>query len=432
MYDQTIPRRIRNRREDRQLAGYQLAKMADISPSYLSLIESGQKLPSKEVAERLARALGDDPEVYRAWVETADDPDLEARVERTEKLRQMQAPIESKQGLSLGLGKLLHRRGRSRAGAERALPSKRVAKDAVLDEMPLLARHLEAPAMLRAPFEDLADLRPDPDSGPQTRHVPLLDESTDPAKVDQEDAGMSESISIDTSLIPRGAGRLFAYRATVRSTERIGNLVRPDDVLVFAADPEGVDPAAIYAVRVNHRIVLSRIVYTQPTLLLIASDLYHDPLTLDVGDEDGLFRALAGVVVAGVRSWPMPPKLERRGSKVSLGRSGKLEDGNIVRDCEWKENYGWRPVQKAEDMDYLDEHPGTTVQFRLLRDGDVKYVLELDPEQWREALGSYYEGPTWRRNGYIVAITKRVKGEYTEEFQDRWVKHVRRAEGRDR
>ena len=82
MHDQTIPQRIRKYRERQQIAGYQLAKMAGISPSYLSLIENGQKLPSVEVAERIARALGDDPEVYRAWVETADDKDLDARAFR--------------------------------------------------------------------------------------------------------------------------------------------------------------------------------------------------------------------------------------------------------------------------------------------------------------------------------------------------------------
>jgi hypothetical protein len=75
-------------------------------------------------------------------------------------------------------------------------------------------------------------------------------------------------------------------------------------------------------------------------------------------------------------------------------------------------------------MDYLDAHPGSTVRFPLIRDGRVKYVLEMNPEQWREALGDYYEGSNWRRNGYIVAITKRVKGEYTEEFQDRWAPFI--------
>ena len=35
------------------------------------------------------------------------------------------------------------------------------------------------------------------------------------------------------------------------------------------------------------------------------------------------------------------------------------------------------------------------------------------------------KSPSWRLNGYIVAITKRVKGEYTEEFQDRWAAFIK-------
>ena len=52
--------RIRNRREARGLAAYALAARVGISPSYLSLIESGSKVPSDEIAARIAMALDDD------------------------------------------------------------------------------------------------------------------------------------------------------------------------------------------------------------------------------------------------------------------------------------------------------------------------------------------------------------------------------------
>ncbi len=145
-----------------------------------------------------------------------------------------------------------------------------------------------------------------------------------------------------------------------------------------------------------------------------------------------MYRALAGVVVTGIRTWRKPKPAKQRFLSPSLGRTGRLEKGSIVRDCEWKDNYGWRPVQRAEDLDYVEAHPGATVKYRLIRDGRVKFVLEMDAEQWRGALGDYYDGPTWRRNGYIVAITKRVKGEYTEEFQERWAGYVREPERGER
>ena len=77
-------------------------------------------------------------------------------------------------------------------------------------------------------------------------------------------------------------------------------------------------------------------------------------------------------------------------------------------------------------MDFLNTHPEAMIRFRLLRDGEVHYYLEMTLDQWRTALGKYYYGwSNWQRHGYIVAITRRRGGEYTEEFQRRWARYVR-------
>ena len=65
--DLPLHERIRNRREDRGMAAYVLARKAGVSPSYISLIETGAKVPTEEVAETIARVLEDDPDLYRAW-----------------------------------------------------------------------------------------------------------------------------------------------------------------------------------------------------------------------------------------------------------------------------------------------------------------------------------------------------------------------------
>ncbi len=57
----------------------------------------------------------------------------------------------------------------------------------------------------------------------------------------------------------------------------------------------------------------------------------------------------------------------------------------------------------------------------------MQFLLEMGPDEWRSALGSYVDGPAWERNGYIVAITRREGGEYGLEFQDRWAPYVRPA-----
>src|SRR5512143_2799112 len=59
--------RIRTRRTQLGLTGAELSQRADISPSYVSLIEKGAKVPDEDVAARLAKALRDDEDLYRAW-----------------------------------------------------------------------------------------------------------------------------------------------------------------------------------------------------------------------------------------------------------------------------------------------------------------------------------------------------------------------------
>jgi transcriptional regulator with XRE-family HTH domain len=59
--------RIRMKRTQLGLTGAELAQRADISPSYVSLIEKGAKVPDEDVAARIARALRDDEDLYRAW-----------------------------------------------------------------------------------------------------------------------------------------------------------------------------------------------------------------------------------------------------------------------------------------------------------------------------------------------------------------------------
>src|SRR5512144_2856932 len=77
--------RIRTRRTQLGLTGAELSQRADISPSYVSLIERGTKVPDEDVAARLAKALRDDEDLYRAWARASrlglDRIDLLNRIE---------------------------------------------------------------------------------------------------------------------------------------------------------------------------------------------------------------------------------------------------------------------------------------------------------------------------------------------------------------
>ena len=66
-----IPTRMGRRRSQLGLTGADLALRAGISTSYVSLIETGAKVPEEDVAADLARALDDDGALYRAWARAA-------------------------------------------------------------------------------------------------------------------------------------------------------------------------------------------------------------------------------------------------------------------------------------------------------------------------------------------------------------------------
>src|SRR5262245_10614453 len=67
-------------RRQRLARGWSLAKLANASglasPAYVLYLESGTKVPSEEVATRIAGALGEDPELFAAWARTRSRGDL--------------------------------------------------------------------------------------------------------------------------------------------------------------------------------------------------------------------------------------------------------------------------------------------------------------------------------------------------------------------
>jgi transcriptional regulator with XRE-family HTH domain len=49
---------VKKRRLAKKLSQEVLAEMADVHPTYVGLLERGQRIPGIDVAERIARALG--------------------------------------------------------------------------------------------------------------------------------------------------------------------------------------------------------------------------------------------------------------------------------------------------------------------------------------------------------------------------------------
>ncbi len=82
-----IALRIRARRKAAGLSLAQLAARAGLSaPSHILHIENGSKCPSEDVAMRLARALGEDPDLYRDWARARNRSGLVAALAAARRL----------------------------------------------------------------------------------------------------------------------------------------------------------------------------------------------------------------------------------------------------------------------------------------------------------------------------------------------------------
>lgn len=74
---------IRARRKGRQLSLQALGRLVAASAPHLYNIETGRRLPSEALAARIARALGENPEVFRAWIRAAARSDWRTTREAT-------------------------------------------------------------------------------------------------------------------------------------------------------------------------------------------------------------------------------------------------------------------------------------------------------------------------------------------------------------
>src|SRR5437762_10716225 len=88
-----IAARLRQRRRERGLTLDQLARVTSsrvpVSPSYISLIENGRKVPDERIAVALAHALGDDERIYRAWVRALKRADIHTTLTAAAELRSL-------------------------------------------------------------------------------------------------------------------------------------------------------------------------------------------------------------------------------------------------------------------------------------------------------------------------------------------------------
>ncbi len=299
--------RIRNRRTALGLSGSELARRAEISPSYVSLIERGIKVPDEDAAARLARALEDDEDLYRAWAR-AERYGLH-RLDEMQQLDALTSDAQTSRMLASGrdlppataelsrstsalsrLADLAFRAPWPRAHAASPAPSARPPEgpqqDIVAEEG---AYDLEL-SEVQAPAPDLVV------------EVPVLAAGADPRRM--LDATALPPLHLDARLLGTAdTAGLFAYELDRDAATRLGDLASAGDYVVLSRRVRRLTAERVYAVRGgDDRIRLGRVLFKGNALLLLpatSSDIEVVPLR----EGEPWRERVVGAVVLTLKRW---------------------------------------------------------------------------------------------------------------------------------
>jgi transcriptional regulator with XRE-family HTH domain len=250
-----------------------LAAAADISPSYVSLIENGHKIPDAGTIERLGRALELDPALLRAWVTVRSrTPDATESVQAAHELMERLGMLEER--------------------------SEGMARDSA--PVPMLMA-----AMMQEPVAAYARSNIEPEPRGRYIRIPMYDEGETP--IDTVGGRELAPLIMDRRALPdreqlRGA---FAWRLSWAGVARIPGVYRGGDMVVIAPEAwepkvERFNPLMVFAVRAASAVVLSRLSWTGEQLVLHGS--HKAPIeVLESVDADRLREVIVGRVIAAVQ-----------------------------------------------------------------------------------------------------------------------------------
>lgn len=250
-------------RKAKGLTVRELARQAEISPSYVSLIENGHKVPDVGTIERIGKVLDIDADLLRAWAtvrgKTAD------ATESVEAARSLALHMDVPMGRRPGI----------------------VAQDLAFYEM-------EPPPDYRS-----ASL---PDAHDHAIAIPLMEEGEEPGATAPSSR---RPLWVDERALPErteltGA---FAWRVGTPSLERLRGVYRRGDFVVISprawrARMDTFNPRKVFAVRLPERVVLSRVAWTGEELVLLGGE---NVIVLESAGPAALKRLIAGRVIAAVQ-----------------------------------------------------------------------------------------------------------------------------------
>ena len=331
-----IPERIRNRRNRLGMTGAELAKRIGVSPSYVSLIESGAKIPSPSVADKIARALRDSPDLYHAWVLSSRQGGWRQALRSSHYWRAYSTDPRSLERVASGedvrdlagedLDEAFEESGISDDSLDfAAMRLDTSVGDATVAEQPVDLEHgLHETKDALAPRFERAEARrslslggalgglfrrkehqEDVPRGFTLLEIPVLEDGTDPGDDEEVDeAQIVDTLFLDSRLFgATDLRRPFAYRPEERALRRLGERIRPGDHVVLSTGVHALRPETIVAVRFRGEVVLARALVKKRALLLLPAPGAGDLDVIEIDDRDQLQGLLVGRVVLTVRAW---------------------------------------------------------------------------------------------------------------------------------
>jgi DNA-binding XRE family transcriptional regulator len=277
------------------MTGMELARRSGVSPSYVSLIEHGEKTPSEDVAVRIARALGDREDVYRVWAATARMN--EATRQAVWRLRGAEREIQHLSRMTPLRGGEVDLEG-SLGGASGAGAAGSFVEAMRRPGRPRVAEPFEFPVS-----PELAD-----DQRAPTLRIPLLAPGAAPAGDPPPQEDIEALVALDARLLDRSsAGGLVALRVDETNGREVASWLRPHDLVVLERRPREFDPALLHAFLLPEGLRLARATLAPGLLVLLPDASRTDPvLTLPLGADQPLERRLYGTVIWSSRLWPGP------------------------------------------------------------------------------------------------------------------------------
>jgi transcriptional regulator with XRE-family HTH domain len=271
----------------------ELARRSGVSPSYVSLIEHGEKIPSEDVAVRIARVLGEREDIYRVWAATARmdeatrqavwrlrgaDPDLQRLARGGEEL-DGDVVAEAGPEAGSGLGEYVFPEGHRPPGR------------------PRIAERYEFQVAYK--LED--------DERAPTLRIPLLVPGSSPSADPPPQDEIEALVALDARILDRSSAHgLVALRIDDTNGRDVVSWFRPRDLVVIERKPHAFDPAMVHAFLLPEGLRLCRAALVAGHLLLLPDPAQPGtPRAIPLDGAQTLETVLYGTVLWSARLWPM-------------------------------------------------------------------------------------------------------------------------------